>query len=47
MFRLVFALLRSKVIKELFCEGLVGFRMGLPKAEAWQRDASETPKAYQ
>ena len=47
MSRLVFALLRSKVTKGLFCEGLVGFRKELPKAEAWQRDASETPKAYQ
>jgi hypothetical protein len=47
MFRLVSTLLRSKVIKELFCEGLIGFRKELPKAEAWQRDASETPKAYQ
>jgi hypothetical protein len=30
MFRLIFTWLPSKVIKELFCELLVGFREDLP-----------------
>ena len=44
MFRLVFALLRSKLIKELFCEGLVGFRKELPKAEPGRGMLVRLPK---
>jgi hypothetical protein len=44
MFRLVFALLRSKVIEELFCEGLVGFRKELPKAERGRGMLVRLPK---
>jgi hypothetical protein len=44
MFRLVFTLLRSKVIKVLFCEALVGFRKELPKAERGRGMLVRLPK---
>ena len=44
MFRLVSALLRSEVVKELFCEGLVGFRKELPKAERGRGMLVRLPK---
>ena len=37
-------LLRSKVIKELFCEELVGFRKELPKAERGRGMLVRLPK---